>query len=525
MPLGYNFQIMRKLLRFPFFAFLAGVFPGIALWNFNKSQVYPRDVLVSLGVTLLFVLAVCALTLLIYRSSIKAAIASAIFFILFFSFGHVYELVEQGQLSGLSIGFVKLTVVYLVLMAAGFWFAAKVKKVAPSTILLLNGIFALLVVLNLVQISAFEVARRKAEKPVKSPQSTGTALPAGGGEEVLADIYYIILDAYSRQDVLLDRLGVDNSEFIAALRSRGFFVADCANSNYGETLSSMLSSLNYSYIEPGNPADSPNMLDLKNNKIRAALKAYGYQFVSSRAFSSETDINNADIYLNYRTDQGMKDTMAQAQFAEFYLETTLLRTAFELYRMDPVRYDILPGWLFVSNNKDDVLGYASYWYYQTRYMFDTLEEFPQKDGNYLIYAHINTPHGPYVFDRNGNFRYTYNPKDDAPYYIDQVLYLNQRVIEMIDAILERSDVQPIIILQADHGAHVITTGLEKHKILNAYALPGQMNSALYDTITPVNTFRLILRDYFKQDIDLLPDTIVYQNGDKLEEYPSSCEIP
>jgi hypothetical protein len=45
----------------------------------------------------------------------------------------------------------------------------------------------------------------------------------------------------------------------------------------------------------------------------------------------------------------------------------------------------------------------------------------------------------------------------------------------------------------------------KLRILNAYYLPGQPPMQPYPTITPVNTFRLILDDYFGANLELLPD--------------------
>lgn len=42
-------------------------------------------------------------------------------------------------------------------------------------------------------------------------------------------------------------------------------------------------------------------------------------------------------------------------------------------------------------------------------------------------------------------------------------------------------------------------------ILNAYYIPNNVNLFLYETITPVNTFRIILNNYFGQNLPLLED--------------------
>jgi len=38
------------------------------------------------------------------------------------------------------------------------------------------------------------------------------------------DIYYIILDAYTRTDVMKDKLGYDNNSFVNSLQDMGFYV-------------------------------------------------------------------------------------------------------------------------------------------------------------------------------------------------------------------------------------------------------------------------------------------------------------
>lgn len=522
---------MRKLIRFPFFGILAGIFPIIALWNINKSQIYPRDAVFSIIVTFGFVALVWGLAYIIFRSPIRSSIAASLVFLLFFSFGHIYNLIENKTIFGYSIGFVKLLIVYLILLVVIFVVMIKVKNLSKDTVLALNGLLTLLIIVNLFQIFTYETARRKSAKVIDNTIASAPVPAVQNNDQELADIYYIILDAYSRQDVLLEKMNYDNSGFIADLEERGFYVADCSNSNYGGTKNSVTSSLNYSYLdEVSKDEDGEGEIpqELLNNQIRLDLKDYGYQFVSTRAFSSETDINNADIYLNVTTDKGMKDTVAQSQFARLYFETTLLRPVFELYEMNPVQFDYVPDWFFLSDSQENAIGYASYWYLQTNYVLDSLEEFPVKGGNYFVYAHLNAPHGPYVYDENGNFQYTYNPETaegNIDPYLDMVSYINKRVITLVDALIAKSDVPPIIIIQGDHGAHVITTGLDKHKILNAYYLPEDAQNNLYETITPVNTFRLILRDYFKKDIELLPDIMYVKITNDLEPVPSTCAVP
>jgi hypothetical protein len=98
-------------------------------------------------------------------------------------------------------------------------------------------------------------------------------------------------------------------------------------------------------------------------------------------------------------------------------------------------------------------------------------------------------------------------------YRDQVLYLAQQVETMVARILENSSRTPIIILQGDHGPGsrlfredpARSDLRERLSILNACYFPGAGRKRLYETITPVNTFRVLLNGYFGARLSLLAD--------------------
>jgi hypothetical protein len=113
-------------------------------------------------------------------------------------------------------------------------------------------------------------------------------------------------------------------------------------------------------------------------------------------------------------------------------------------------------------------------------------------------------------------------------------------MQMVDEILKVSQQKPIIVLQSDEGPYTLVnkmpdsvefTGasdgavLERSRILSTYYLPDGDTSQLYDTISPVNSFRMIFRQYFGADTpDLADQTFVPPSRPKLFDFIDKTEV-
>lgn len=506
---------------------LIGLFPLFSLWKNNLGQIQSSAAIKPLLFTVLLILVIYSLFLLLSRSPEKSAMFSLVVLIFIFSFGHVYNLLEQKPL-GINIGYIKLFAIYLVLVAGLIFLVTRFKRIPDNVISFLNIVGAVLILFNLFPILRYEIGIRQAQDKA---QETSTVTPdQQSQDDKYPDIFYIILDSYARADILKEVVGYDNSIFLQSLRERGFYIPECAYSNYPTTEHVVESVLNYEYpaslkIYSNNKgAVSPEYTRMvTQSKARAYFKQYGYQFVTGRAFSSSLDIQNSDVYLNYLEAQGKKDVLDQNTFLYLYLNTTVYRVLSELYQNDPTQFAKLSNLIPVKTNAN--LEEASFWYNQNNFVFDSMEQLGKKDGHYLVYAHIYSPHYPYVYSPTGAFRYV-QPKDEQEeksLYADAVTYLNQRVLALVDN-LQKSEVQPVIIIQGDHSIHGLTKQLNKHKILNAYYLPGKLITEPYATITPVNNFRLVIRNYFDPGVELLPDTLYVKWADSDQTVASSCGV-
>ena len=95
-----------------------------------------------------------------------------------------------------------------------------------------------------------------------------------------------------------------------------------------------------------------------------------------------------------------------------------------------------------------------------------------------------------------------NRQYDIEGYINNTKFINSRLPRVLREIIRNSVHPPIIILQGDHGYQLPDIRFD---ILNAYYFPDRDYEALYPTITPVNTFRVVLNTYFGGNFPLLKD--------------------
>jgi hypothetical protein len=141
------------------------------------------------------------------------------------------------------------------------------------------------------------------------------------------------------------------------------------------------------------------------------------------------------------------------------------------------------------------------------YTLDKLPVVAELRSPKLVFAHIMLPHPPYVFGPDGEAQNLPDNSDVSEHlqgYRDQVLYANKRILPIIDTILAESKGNVIIVLEGDHGL-LERGGTEHMKNLNAYYFPDHDYADLYPWITPVNSFRVILSDFFGQNYPILKD--------------------
>jgi hypothetical protein len=473
-------------------------YPILALLAFNATELNVSNGFRSLLVSAIFALLLLLLFRWIYHDAKLGALIASALLILFFSYGHIYN-----QSVGITVfgkhPFQHATLIplWVVLAILVLWWASRRPKNISTLTYSLNLIGLILVILPIFQLASFFFQRNISEANTENASTTLTLKP---GKQP-PDIYYIILDGYGRSDII-KQYGVDNSDFLNTLGGLGFYVADCAQSNYAQTKMSLTSSLNFNYLDalsdhfvPGSNDRTGMYALIQRNAVRKSLEKVGYKTVSFASGFPMTEFDDAAYFFSPKSSWTELN-----DFESLLTKTTLVGS-------------IEPG----TANTDTDMPNSSPALARERTLFvlDKLSTIASIPGPKFVFVHLVIPHPPFVFGPTGGpaepDQEGISQKEQiAIHYRDQVVYISSRMKEIVSKIITSSAIPPIIVLQGDHGPTVPSEPRERMENLNVYYLPG-VNAKLYPTITPVNTFRVIFNSYFGQNLELLDDVSLYSN--------------
>ncbi len=488
---------------------LMGFYAVVALAANNIDQIAIQDFLRSLFMALFISVFVWVFYYLVIRNSHLSALVSTLTLFLVFSYGHVYQLLKVQAFWNLEIGRHRYLIPFwLVLYVGGILLILRQKKHQEMITKYLNILLLVVLIFPIANIASYNLLQ------VKTDDRQSNILNDELFEEIqkpniddLPDIYYIVLDEYARGDLLRDVYDYDNEPFLKELENLGFYVARCSQSNYPRTRLSMGSSLNLDYVDKLGfelDADEKDMswlgVLIEQSRTRKILEELGYSFIAFEVGVPWADLTSADIYLEppASSDSSLNKLSGLNEF-----EVLLLKSTIAIIISDGVTQ--LP---WISEEGLD----ASYQERRERILFvlDELEQIPSLPSPKFVHVHLLSPHLPVVFGPNGE-SVPFQPKSyqaQLDGYRDQVVFLNSRLLPALEQIVNESDPSPIIILQGDHGPRKVVSPPREEarlKILNALLLPEIARGNAYSTMTPVNTFRVVLNAILGSDLPLLED--------------------
>ena len=484
-------KFFKKISSIPWYPFLFSTYPVLALFGNNVDETRPEALIRSLVVFLAGALLLFLVFRVLLRNWHRAAFVTSMWMILFSTYGHMISFLQDKEIAYSS----NLILAGWLILAAMFLLLAFRKKIQFSAATgSLNLIALFLLAYPLYQSGAVVLQRINISRTSASAASNQVVSPVDA--DSLPDIYYIVLDSYARADLLQQAYGYDNTPFISKLEEMGFYVAQCSQSNYMRTDLSLASTLNLDYAQSLSDKFKPDTYSrtllfdlLKHSAVRKTLEAAGYKTVAYETGFNWSEWDDADVFM------GPSPLWSDlTSFEELLLNTTMLRLLEDADKINASQ---------ISNNH--ARG-------RTSYVLDSIPELVKYPGPTFAFIHIISPHPPFVFGPDGEFtdpdaflndNQKYPAKKYALGYTNQVTYLNTRMEQILETLINESARPPVIIVQGDHGPWMQPEN-KRFWILNAYYLPGH-NAELYSSISPVNSFRIVLNDYLGTTYELLDD--------------------
>jgi len=507
-------QKLKDIFKGPviFYPLLFAAFPILFLYTYNIAETSLNQIWLPLVISVAAALVLWAVLSLILHSLSKAGFATTIFLALFFSYGRLYDVLGYWGVFVSRHAYLLPSVLFI--WGYCVYFISRAQRDFRITTRWLNITAVVLIAINLFNIGSYQVrlARLSADESVESTEHTAASSPAE--LNTLPDIYFIILDEYAHPDTMKEWYDYDNSQFIESLEDKGFFIASESKTRTPNTQQVLAQILNMEYLtgvwhweeatsEWTNTASAEGEVELQNEEVYQKivdssvvdfLKTKGYSYIH---FGSPYEFgryeqgvkDKADFYFNYFEDTGSRWV---SEFQEILWNTTMLR----------------PFYLHLTG-----LQYEDAWRRHTLYTLEHLKAIPEVEGPKFVFAHFMCPHTYYVFDAKGGCVDSVNWKnyEDKQFYRGQYIFISAEIEKVIDVLLNKSEIPPIIVVQSDHGQRPHHTDIEIgddewEKVLNVMYLPGVDKALLYDNISPVNTFRLVFNHYFGADYPLLEDS-------------------
>ncbi len=487
-------------MRHPVHPFLLVVYFFAFLFANNPGSVDAAELAAPLSMAIAATALLWGTAQLLIRDWRRSALVASAFVLAFFTYGHLYSLLfpvvvetRLGVYRDTSLPWqlhqvLSVTVICILAISIIFILAARRADQQTRAANLMAGFLLLAPLLILA-------GRQGTTGPIPTDDDTEEAhrgLAAELGYQ--PDIYLIVLDGYARADVLRNHFAYDNGGFIEDLTELGFYVAPRSTANFAWTPLSLASLLNMRYVNDlaavageRSQDEGPSHRLIRDNKVVRFLRSRDYRYVHVNSTFGATLHNSlADEEVHCRAG------IFRVETYRVLVETTWLRV------LEPLVVGDLAE-CHLSN-------------------FEALSRLASKPGPKFVFAHFIPPHHPYLFDRTGRvlrrasvanqMRFQENLWADKESYINQLIFVNRKVLEAVEQVITESEQPPIILIVSDHGPQVLDAGREafyraRFANLSAFFLPGAPDVVPPD-VSLVNGFRLIFDRYFGAALGSVP---------------------
>jgi len=299
-----------------------------------------------------------------------------------------------------------------------------------------------------------------------------------------SNVYHIILDEYTDNEILTKKFGHDNTEFLNFLKTNKFYVPEKIFSMSSSTPHELNSILNMEYPESYGWV-SDNYQKMNDNKVMQIFSENDYRIIETNSMMRYKNFSYVDENLCYDKN------FINSEFLDQLLNKSIIRYFMEKHQ---------------ENTRRDTV----------RCSFDALNQIPiHSEKPTYVFAHLYVPHPPFLFGPNGEsitpdhgeisgLQSWENPEG----YTNQLIFATTEIKKIVENII-LNDSSAIIIIQGDTGTLTGTDQesqktfddvYQSHSILYAIRISDDINP---EEINSVNTYRIIFNHIFNLNYDYL----------------------
>lgn len=472
-----------------------------------------RFVLFNFFIILLSISLLFLLSMISFRNKEKSAIFTLIVSLPTLTFGYIHDSLKSlvGQIFYTSFTF--LIPILLFAFIILLFYIKKRKNSFKELFLFFNLLFIILILSEIPN----SIKRYKLHQAVQNRiDFRFTAFNDYHPTESIADsakpdIYFLLFDAMASSKSLLSQLNFDNTHLDTFLSKKGFYVAANAQANYNWTIHSISTTFNMEYLPDW---IAPVMNDPKvyfwgsssilDNSLFRILTKEGYTIKSYQPISFDNPNWPADNYFS------------QLRLKHYYYKTLpgrIWRDVFWNY--SKINID------FIKKKQANILDHHML---EKKSSLDTTISLVKKScsrtgGPRFVYGHFMIPHEAYFFNENGSLRKheeIRNKEKGASLvgYAKQVQYASSVIKDLVTYIQQTNRPNTVIIVAGDHGYRTEEGDKKGYtfQTLNAFYFYDHDYSLLYDSVSSINTFRIVLNKYIKTNFALLKDSSILVTG-------------
>ncbi len=500
--------MIKFLTRYNFHFLLLPVF---FVWHASNEYfglVNWRYIIEYVGYYLALSIALFVIGKLLFKNNTKAALWAFIPLTIFFFFGVFHDFLKSNTFFSIISSYSILLPLICVIIVLAIIAIKRNKNNLVRPTAYLNALMLFLILLEL-QLSVYQFFTHEHKK---NNLNYGLALTdikvSNMPDSLKPDIFFIVFDEFASTKSLLQYVNFDNSNLDSAFKKHNFYIAKNSKSNFNATPFSLACYLNMQY---------PNGdFEGKQFSPRNALKAQ--YTVKESVFPTYLKNNNYSFknygILDLPNSNSIKESHFNFNFSKiFTLETLVGRIHKDIWwnvalkingtaaiekKITALKEPYTNGIIENYNNTYKAL--------QSEYATPT-----------FTYSHMLIPHSPFCFNKNGErrtLRLTDNLDNDIDsLYTDQLQYCNTLIKSLLTATTTTPTKRPrVVIIASDHGYRNNftlnkTRDKEFSNLCTVYFSDNKYET-LYDSISPVNIFRVVSNKYFNTNLPMIKDSSI-----------------